>query len=258
MNLKLDGKVVFITASSKGIGQATAKTFLNEGATVIINGRNETELYNTTLKLQNQYGKSRVLSIVGDMSKENTIKAVFEKISLQFNSVDILVGVLGSGKPISKNKLDRIEWEHMLQINLLSSVQLLHIFTPLLKKGKGGSVIFLTSLAAYDRISAPPAYAAAKKGLTALIEYMAKELSNDNIRINGVSPGNIFYPGGRWDDLKRQDLTGVTNYIENEVPLKRFGTAEEIASSIAFLASDLSSFTTGTILKIDGGQSIGF
>ena len=87
---------------------------------------------------------------------------------------------------------------------------------------------------------------------------MTPILAKDGIRINGVSPGNVYYDGGRWQELCEQNPEGTRSYIEAEVPLKRFATSEEIAASVAFLCSERSSFTTGTVLQVDGGQGRGY
>ena len=257
MDMQLENRKVFVTASSAGIGKAIAEVFLQEGALVCINGRNKQKLICLELGLQEQYGKERVLSVSGDMSEEAAIINACQYIQRQWGKIDILIGNLGTGKPVTEKKLDIVEWQHMMDKNLFSCVRLLENAETILQND-GGSIVLISSLGAYDRIEAPPAYAAAKKGILSLIKYMSVIYAQRGIRINGVAPGNVFYEGGRWEELLHRDKDSVRNYIEQEVPIKRFGKTKEIADAVVFLASERSSFTTGSILNVDGGQRRGY
>lgn len=259
MDLGLKGKVAFVTASSAGIGRATAETLLTEGVKVAINGKSSTKLSEARHILAKQYGESEVETIQGDMADETVITDTCEYLKHKYGQIDILVANLGSGKPLVADKLDLHEWQRLLQINLYSVVWLMHEVQrlELLRKGSG-TVIFMASLAAFDRIAAPPAYAAAKAGIVSLVKYLAPVLARDGIRINAVSPGNVYYEGGRWQEICEQDEDGTRRYIEAEVPMKRFAKPEEIASAVVFLCSGRSSFTTGTVVQIDGGQGRGY
>ena len=255
MELGLKEKYVFITASTKGIGKAIAQVFLEEGANVIINGRNSSKLEQEILELSQKYGSQRVQGITGDMSKEEDIRYVKEYVSSYIGSLDVLVGNLGTGKPVSFNKLDIEEWYHMYEYNLFSAVRLISCFEDMLKEQKDSNIVLLSSLAGYEKISAPTAYAAAKNSIRTLVKYLADEYSSYGIRVNGVAPGNVFYSGGRWEELLNQDREGVKAYIDKAVPMKRFGEPEEIANIVVFLASKRAAFITGEIIKADGGQS---
>lgn len=257
MELNLCDKNVFITASSDGIGKASADAFLKEGATVIINGRNEKKLAHVLAAFRKKYGEKKVYAICGDMSNQMSIKQAAEEIRDYVTYVNIVVGNLGTGRPISDDKWDIKEWRYMLNINLLSAVGLIKNTWNLFPK-TGGSIAIIASLAAHDRISAPPAYAASKAGIISLVKYAAPVLAEHNIRINAVSPGNIFEEGGRWEELLEQDPEGIKTYIGKEVPLKRFGKTEEIAETLIFLCSEKSNFTTGAVVQVDGGQGRGY
>ena len=255
MNLGLEGKNVYVTASTDGIGKAIAESFLEEGATVIVNGRNVAKLELVILEFSKKYGSHRISGIVGDMSKEEDINKAKSFIISQIEKLDILIGNLGTGKPVSSNKLDMTEWYHMFEYNLFSAVRLISNFEGILKKYTDSNIVLLSSLAGYEKIGAPTAYAAAKNGIRTLVKYLAYEYAPYEIRVNGVAPGNVFYSGGRWEELLNQDEERIRAYIENEVPMKRFGTPREIANTVTFLASNKASFITGEVLKVDGGQS---
>ena len=259
MELGLKGKVAFVTASSDGIGKATAERLLAEGGLVAINGRSQERLLQTKQALDEQYGKNMVEALQGDMADENIITQNCEYLKEKYGQLDILVANLGSGKPITIDAMELSEWKRLLQINLYSVVWLIHEVRRLnLLRHGNGAVMLMASLAAFDRIGAPPAYAAAKSGIVSLVKYLAPVLAVDGIRINAVSPGNVYYEGGRWQELCEQDEAGIKSYIQTEVPLKRFATPDEIAAAVAFLCSERSSFTTGVVLQVDGGQGRGY
>ena len=255
MNLELEGKRVFVTASTDGIGKAIAESFLEEGAIVTVNGRNQSRLDRVILDFSKKYDGHRIHGAIGDMSKEEDIRRVKCFISSEFGKLDILIGNLGTGKPISADKLDITEWHHMYDYNLFSAVHLISAFEDILKKQENASIVLLSSLAGYERIGAPIAYAAAKNGIRTLVKYLADEYAAYGIRVNGVAPGNILFPGGRWEELQKRNIEGIREYIEKEVPMNRFGAPKEIANLVLFLASNRASFITGEIVKADGGQS---
>ncbi len=255
MDLQLKGKNVVITASTDGIGYAAARKFLEEGACVLINGRNEPKAKERKEALEQNFGKNRVYLYSGDITIDETILGFRKYAGEIFDHIDCLVANVGSGKPVSQDHLNMEAWKRSFEINLFSAVRLIQVFDNLWEDRTGGSIITVSSLAAYNRISAPYAYAAAKQGISVLSKYLSDDYAVRKIRVNSVIPGNVLYNGGRWEELLAQDEAGIRNYIETSVPLKRFAAPEEIANGIAFLASDCASFITGATLLIDGGQS---
>lgn len=253
MNLGLEGKKVFITASSRGIGLATAKAFLDEGCSVVINGRDEERLRQIIDELAGMY-PSRIAAFSGDMLHSDDITKAVEYVTGRFGSLDILVSNLGSGKPESNDCLDAAEWDRFFRVNTIGSVEMLNGFYDLLKMGTKPCVILVSSIVAKEAASAPPGYAASKSAVLVLNKYLSRIWASDGIRVNCVLPGNVFFDGGRWQELHEADPEGVDRYISEKVPMNRFGRPEEIADSIVFLASEKASFITGAELVIDGGQ----
>lgn len=257
MDMDLCGRNVFVTASTSGIGKAVATAFLEEGATVVINGRNKDKTNILLTKWREKYGMEKVYAVCADMSDEVSVKAAVKEMEGYVPYLDIVVGNLGTGKPVAEDKFDLKEWRYMLDVNLLSTVALIQNTRALFNK-LGGSIVVMASLAAHDRIGAPPAYAAAKAALLSLVKYAAPLLIKQNIRINAVSPGNVFFKGGRWEELREENPEATKEYLQTEVPMQRFGMPEEIAKAVLFLSSEKSSFTTGTVLQVDGGQGKGY
>lgn len=254
MDLKLEGKRVLITASSGGIGLQIARLFLQEGARIIINGRTKDKLNEAARQLQLEAGIDAVDMFLGNMCCQETIISCRNYIKEKWGALDILIPNLGTGKALSKERLDIVEWEYMMENNLFSTVNLIHTFEPLLIKGNDTSIVMISSIVAYERANAPYAYAAAKNSILTLNSYLAGDYAKKNIRVNCVVPGNVFFHGGRWEELIKEDKNGVETYINKNVPMRRFAKPEEIANTVIFLASEKSSFTTGAAVVIDGGQ----
>lgn len=253
MDLRLRDKKVFITASSGGIGLATAKAFLGEGANVIINGRSTEKLVRVVEELKATYGDN-IDCIGGDMTDTCNISKVADYINSKYKSLDVVVANLGSGKPESNNPLSRKEWERFYNINVMGTVELLNELKDCLARGEESSVSLIASVVSKEVESAPVGYAAAKSAVCTLNKYLSHMWADDGIRVNCILPGNIYFEGGRWNELMDDDEIGTRAYIESAVSMKRFGKPEEIADAIVFLSSSRASFITGAELAVDGGQ----
>lgn len=255
MKLELEDKIVFISASTSGIGLAIAKGFLQEGAKIIINGRNREKSQSTAGKLSHEYGKSRVDLFVGDLTQESECERLADMIKKKYGYLDILVSNLGSGKPQAENWLDKNELLRFLDINFVSPANVLNWLIPCLKKNSDSSVAVISSIAGIEINKAPYGYCAAKSAIISLVGNLSLCLANDNIRINCIAPGNVFFTGGRWEEKLEEDREGIEKYIAESVPLNRFAKPEEIADAVVFLCSKRSAFTTGTVLVVDGGET---
>ncbi len=255
MDLHLKDKKVVVTASTSGTGFAVARKFLEEGAAVMINGRNGRKAEEKKNLLEQQFGKNRVFLCIGDAASEEGIRKICDHTRKSFGSADCVIANAGSGRPVSADQLDIKAWNISYEINLFSTVRLIKGMESIWDSHKGGSIVTVSSLAACQAIRAPYAYAAAKQGVCVFSKYLSDDYVAKKIRVNSVIPGNIFYKGGRWEELLQQDEAGVRSYIGQAVPMRRFATPEEVANAVVFLASDCASFITGTTLVIDGGQN---
>jgi len=256
MDLGLKNHVVLVTGSSRGIGQAIAMEFAREGARVIITGRNHKDVNNTVNQIKESGGEG--CGFVGDLTIEADIKNCIDRVLNQWNTIDTLVANLGSGKGQRGWNTGAAEWNRLVDINFMSNVKIAGITIPHLVKNKNSSIVFIGSIAGLETLGAPPAYEAAKSALIAYSKNLANEVAKDFIRVNVVAPGNIMFPGSTWDEKMTSNRETVQSLIESEVPLKRFGKAEEVANAVLFLASRKAAFITGTCLIVDGGQTRAF
>lgn len=262
MDLEINGQVVAVTGSSRGIGKGIAAAFLKEGARVVLTGRESLELGRVAADFQQRYG-SQVLSFAGDLQQEAVIEALSRFIEAQAGGLDHLVCNIGTGRSVPPLQEDDAEWSRLLEINLYAATRSVRILLPLLEQrssqpGASPSIIFISSICGLESLGCPVAYAAAKSALIAYAKTIARPLGQRGIRVNLVSPGNVIFPGSTWEDKLTRNRGMVEDMLQREVPLKRLGTIEEIADVVAFLASRRAAFIHGANLVVDGGQTHSF
>jgi 3-oxoacyl-[acyl-carrier protein] reductase len=254
MDLKLKDRVVIVTASGQGIGAATAEAFLNEGAKVFLNDIEEQRVKVFAKRLQKKFGRS-VDYFVGDITNPKVVAEMKKKLFARWKHLDVLVNNLGSGRPLNTNKLEISEWQRFMNLNVYGGLNVLNTFLPVMKKRKKGSIVMIASITGIQRSTAPYGYSAAKASVISLVKNLSAELAGFQIRVNAVAPGNVYFKNGRWQEIISENPKVISNYIKKDIPLKRFAKPEEIASAVVFLASPISSFTTGACLVVDGGET---
>ena len=258
MELGLKDKIALITGSSRGIGKAIALSFLAEGAKVIITGRDGASLNNTYRELSNQFSEASIYSFWGDMTQIDDIANCLDSAVKRFGKIDILVANVGTGKSKPGLEADRDEWERILNLNLLGSIDMVRAVVPIMRENGSGSIVFVSSIAGCEVLGAPVTYSVAKTGVISVSKNLSYLLAKDNIRVNTVAPGNIKFEGGRWEEIIKEKPNIVEDYIKKSVPMQRFGKPEEIADAVVFLASEKASFITGACLIVDGGETRAF
>lgn len=250
---RLDGKVAIITGATGGIGEATAKRFLEEGASVMLVGRSAEKLKATRERLSNF---ESVTEFVADATDEAATEAAVEATVEAFGGVDILVanaGTEGNFAPIESLTLQ--EFETVLRTNVIGVwLSMKYCVEPMKRRG-GGSIMALSSIAGMIGAPTMAPYIASKHAVFGLVKTAALELAPFNVRVNAIGPGPIA--NRMIDSLASQfspeDAAAGHEFITSLVPMKRYGTNEEVANLALFLGSDESTYCTGGIHMIDGG-----
>jgi len=255
MNLGLSDKRVLITGASRGIGAAAARAFLEEGSKVCLVSRGSKQLFKTQRQLETEYGGDRVIADICDCTDENSIRSLKERIYQQWGGIDIVIANIGDGRSVADPLPDAEQWKKTWNNNFESALYTARTFLPLLSESKG-CLLFISSITAMEAFGAPVDYSTAKSAVSALAKNMARKLAKE-VRVNVLAPGNVYFPGGSWDEKIKQDPDRVERIIETTVPMNRFGTPEEMADSALFLCSERAKFITGSTLVVDGGQTVG-
>jgi len=256
MDLKLHNQVAFIAGSSRGIGRAIAAALLDEGAKIVLTGRDEASLAATHAKLSTPATEARILAIAGDFADAATIGKAFTQTIAHFGRIDHLIANLGTGSGKPGWEQPDEEWQRLFELNFFASTRLTQAVLPhLLANPAGGSILYISSIVAVEATPAPLPYSAAKSALVNYSKNLARQLGSQKVRVNTIAPGNIFFPGGSWERHLANRREAVEAMLQTEVPLQRFGTPEEIASLAAFLCSPQAAFITGSCYAADGGQT---
>ncbi len=243
---KLEGKIALVTGGSTGIGLATAKEFVSEGAYVFMTGRRESEL-NAAVK---EIG-SNVTAVQGDVSKLDDLDRLFAQIKQEKGKLDIVFANAGIAKYAPLGQTSEELFDSIFDINVKGTFFTVQKALPLLSDG--GAIIVTSSVVGSKGLSSNSVYSATKAALRSFARTWTTDLKPRRIRVNAVSPGTIDTPG--LNDLLASAEAGQerVKMISNAVPLGRFGRPEEIAKAVVFLASDDSSYVAGAELFVDGG-----
>ncbi|MCW8901341.1 MAG: SDR family oxidoreductase [Gammaproteobacteria bacterium] len=255
MDLELSEKRVLITGASIGIGAAIAEKFLKEGAKVIIVSRGSEMLFENEKKFQNEFGKDNIFAESCDCTSSESLLRLEKIIQDKWKGIDIVIANVGDGRSVPDPIPNDEQWTKTWNNNFESSLLTARTFLPMLQKSKG-CLLFISSITAMEAFGAPVDYSTAKSAVAALAKNMARKLAKE-VRVNVLAPGNIYFPGGSWDKKIKQDPVRVNTIIESSVPMNRFGTPEEIADAALFLCSRRAAFITGSVLVVDGGQTVG-
>lgn len=251
---RLAGKVAIITGASSGIGRATTKLFAAEGAKVVVGARRQAELDSLVAEIVAAGGKA--VALAGDVVSESYAKALVAEAVKHFGRLDIAfnnAGTIGPNAPTTE--VSEKDWTDTLTVNLTSSfLAAKHQIPAILQHADGkGSIVFTSTFVGYT-VGFPgvAAYAASKSGLIGLTQALAAEYGPKGLRVNAVLPGGVDTPMYRDMNNTAESQAFITNLHA----LKRVATPEELARSVLYLASDDSSFVTGTAMLVDGGTSI--
>jgi 3-oxoacyl-[acyl-carrier protein] reductase len=245
----LSGHVAFVTGASQGIGHACALRLAKDGATLAVAARNEAKLDELVHQISSTGGQAA--KFVLDVADEEQIKSVFKAAITQFGKVDILINNAGITRDQLAMRMKRADWDAVINTNLTSAYLCIQqVISPMLRQ-KWGRIINITSVFGQTGQAGQANYAASKAGLIGLTMAIARELASRNITCNAVAPGFIetAMTAGLNENLIAEAL--------KMIPLGRVGTPDEIASAVAFLASDGAAYITGHVLSVNGGMLMG-
>ena len=244
----LQNKIALITGGTTGIGLATAKRFTAEGARVIVTGRNP----DTLQQAREQLGQE-VAVWASDASDADAVAALFERVKTEFGGLDVLFLNAGIAlfAPLAQSPVEL--FDRQFSTNVRGPWLALRAASTVLNDNAS---VFLNASALHARgLAGGSAYAATKAAVRSIVRTAASELSPRGIRVNTISPGPIDTPIYSKLGMDAEAIAAFANGIKEQVPLKRFGTSDEVAGAALFLASGLSSYVTGIDLPVDGGMA---
>lgn len=248
----LTDKVAIIGGASSGIGFATAKLFAREGAKVVVGARRQAELDTLVSEIIADGGEA--VALAGDVTEEAYADALVRTAIDCFGGVDVAFNNAGTIAPMGvTTEISLPDWRRALDTNLTSAFLAAKYQIPAMIVRGGGSLIFTSTFVGYTAaFPGIAAYAASKSGLIGLTQSLAVEFGSQNIRVNALLPGATDTAMYR----EMNNTAAARDFITSLYPLRRIASAEEIARSVVYLASDASSFTTGSALLVEGGVSV--
>jgi NAD(P)-dependent dehydrogenase (short-subunit alcohol dehydrogenase family) len=245
---KLAGKIALVTGGNGGIGLATAKRFVAEGATVFITGRRQQELDSAVREIGNG-----VIAIQGDIANLDDLDRMFATIREHSGRLDILFANAGIGEFVPLGQITEAHFDKIFGVNVKGTVFTVQKAIPLMRDG--GTIVINGSMVSVKGTSAFSVYAATKAALRSFARTWSVDLKGRGIRINVVSPGTVITPGYKRSGMSDAQIDQIKEGVAATTPLGRVGTSDEIASAVVFLASDESSYMTGADLFVDGGAA---
>lgn len=243
----LEGKVAIVTGGTRGIGLAIVKKYLQEGACVVLFGSKEETVTKAIETLKNENGEYKVGGYAPDLTSEESVREIFERVEKQFGHIDILANNAGISSKTPILAYTEEEYENVVNVNIKSVFICSKVAVPYLKESKGVIVNTSSMVSTYGQPSGVM-YPASKFAVNGMTKSLARELAPFGIRVNAVAPGIIE------TDMVKQLPKEMIDPLIKTIPIGRIGTPEDIANAYLFLASDLASYITGAILPVDGAS----
>ena len=247
MNL-LEGKTAIVTGAARGIGKAVAIRFAQEGCNIAFTDLVIDENAKATEAEIAAYGV-KAKGYASNAANFEDTHAVVNAILSDFGRVDILVNNAGITRDGLMIRMSEQQWDTVINVNLKSAFNFIHALTPVMMKQRSGSIINMSSVVGVHGNAGQANYSASKAGMIGLTKSVARELGSRGIRANAIAPGFII------TEMTHQLSEAVREEWAKLIPLKRGGTPEDVANIALFLASDLSSYVTGQVIRVDGGMN---
>ena len=245
---KLENKVAIITGANSGIGLATAKLYLKEGAKVVLSGRRQEALDEATKELEGNF-----ITIKADVSIPEDNERLIKEATKHYGNIDILFLNAGIAKPIPVSEITEAHFDEIININVKGPI--LAIKEALPKINDGGTILFTNSIVHQKGFEGLGVYSASKGALRAYARVLTSEVKSRGIRVNSIAPGPIETPLYGKMDLPMDIVQEMGKGFAAQVPLERFGSSEEVANTALFLVSEEASYINGVELEVDGGLS---
>lgn len=245
---KLKNKVAVITGANSGIGLATAKLFLKEGAKVVISGRRQDALDDVAKDLEGDF-----ITVLADVGKPEDNINLIKTAKVKYGNIDVLFLNAGIAPPVPTTDITAEHYDEIFNINVKGPI--LAVKEALPNMNDGSSILFTTSIVSQKGFDGFGVYSASKGALRSYARVLTSEVKSRGIRVNSIAPGPIETPIYGKMGLPQDVLDGLGQEFGQQIPLGRFGTSEEIANTALFLASDDASFVNGIEIEVDGGLS---
>ncbi|MDR5659923.1 3-oxoacyl-[acyl-carrier-protein] reductase [Serpentinicella sp. ANB-PHB4] len=243
--MRLQGKVAFITGSTRGLGRAIAERYAEEGATVVINDRSAESVDAVVAELKEKF--PNVAGFAMDVTDRKGVEDTFNKIVEQFGTIDILVNNAGITADAQLYKMTEEQWDNVMNVNLKGVFYCSQEALKVMREKQYGKIINISSVVGLYGNFGQVNYAATKFGVIGMTKSMAKEVGRKNINVNAVAPGFIA------TEMTAKMPEKVLTMMADKAPLGKIGEPVDIANACLYLASDESKFVTGTTLSVDGG-----
>ncbi len=239
-------KTVLVTGSSRGIGKAIAVKFISEGYKTVMNCKNSAySLANSISELQKI--NENVTGYICDIADYDMTKQMFDNIEKKFGKIDILINNTGISYVGLLSEMSPADWDNIIKTNLYSVINTCHLAVPAMISAKSGVIVNISSIWGEEGSSMETVYSATKGGVNSFTKALAKELAPSNIRVNAVACGVI--------DTEMNDFltSEEKDYLNERIPMGRFGSVEEVAELVYFLSTEKSNYLTGQIISLNGG-----
>ncbi len=246
MDFGIAGKVALVTAATKGIGLGIAQALSREGALVSVVARTEADVRRVAESIHG-------LGVAVDVTTEDGCERAVEQTQLRLGPIEILVNNFGARAGTSWRDTGPKEFQAAFEGNVVVSARMTQLALPGMIERGWGRVVVITSV--YGReAGGAPAYNAAKAAEISLVKSLARDVAAKGVTVNAIAPGSILWEGGGWYRRRQADPDGIAEFVRLEMPLGRFGTVDEVASTVAFVCSRQASLLNGACIPVDGAQ----